>query len=73
MIYGLQLTARTSEPITGNFNVRGVEIQLNGHTLWEEFVYDTDENGNRTEAQALWNALTLFSNKLREQLETEGA
>jgi hypothetical protein len=58
----------TGEPET-EVHARPARITFNGITVYSEVVYDTDEHGHRTAAQAERNVSLLFVERLRQLLE----
>ncbi len=52
-------------------DARWVELKLGGVTVFNEYVYDRDKDGERTEEQAKLNLLNLFAHRLKQVLEEE--
>ncbi len=67
MILPVEVVIETDEPMmqangTEAF-VRYASLKLNGVTVFRELVYDTDQNGERSDEQAAWNLLHCLKTK----------
>jgi len=47
---------------------RWVTLRFMGVDILSEFVYDTDNEGNRTQTQAEMNLMRIFAQRLRDML-----
>lgn len=64
----VEITVETRESKTA-IHARWASLRLNGMEIFSDLVYDTGENGERSDEQAALNLMRIFTSKVRELLE----